>query len=508
MGTGSLHDELKGKAGAWFWSALENSLGSLGRPMTSVVHVNDGCELFEETSELLGYEHRCFSTQDAIDGKLEGSDEQEEGGCTDKLSRFWTVAGPGLVVMLADTDCGSLITAAQSGAQWGYSLVSLQVVLIPILYLTKNLTVRLGVLTGQGHGELIRDTFGAGWAWLSVSTLVVACAGGIVSQMSGIVQVGQLIHIPDWLSVLFTVVFLLTVVLTGSYRSIERIALLVGAFELVFLITMFASPVDFSSAGGQLFMVPTESNCFHTSSRCASDYLQIWTANLGAVIMPWMIFYHQSAVVDKGLKPEDLNLASWDTLVGSIITQVVMASVVITTAANLWSGSLGDDSNQYEDISDVTSALVASKLGEKIGPQLLQVMLAMGILGASLVASIVVSLTAAWGLGEVAGYERTLEKNAAEAPWFYAVFGGLLITGAVFTLSPLNSVGLNVGIQIMNAALLPVVLGFLFLLAIRIENEDDRLRGAHMWVVGIVFSICSLLGVVGSGLALVDLFSR
>ena len=128
-----------------------------------------------------------------------------------------------------------------------------------------------------------------------------------------------------------------------------------------------------------------------------------------------------------------------------------MASVVITTAANLWSGSLGDDSNQYEDISDVTSALVASKLGEKIGPQLLQVMLAMGILGASLVASIVVSLTAAWGLGEVAGYERTLEKNAAEAPWFYAVFGGLLVTGAVFTLSPLNSVGLNVGIQIMNA---------------------------------------------------------
>merc|ERR1712166_555393 len=460
MGTGSLHDELKGKAGAWFWSALENSLGSLGRPMTSVVHVNDGCELFEETSELLGYEHRCFSTQDAIDGKLEGSDEQEEGGCTDKLSRFWTVAGPGLVVMLADTDCGSLITAAQSGAQWGYSLVSLQVVLIPILYLTQNLTVRLGVLTGQGHGELIRDTFGAGWAWLSVSTLVVACAGGIVSQMSGIVQVGQLIHIPDWLSVLFTVAFLLTVVLTGSYRSVERIALLVGAFELVFL------------------------------------------------IMPWMIFYQQSAVVDKGLKPEDLKLASWDTLVGSIITQVVMASVVITTAANLWSGSLGDDSNQYEDISDVTSALVASKLGEKIGPQLLQVMLAMGILGASLVASIVVSLTAAWGLGEVAGYERTLEKNAAEAPWFYAVFGGLLITGAVFTLSPLNSVGLNVGIQIMNAALLPVVLGFLFLLAIRIENEDDRLRGAHMWVVGIVFSICSLLGVVGSGLALVDLFSR
>merc|ERR1712166_1190842 len=460
MGTGSLHDDLKGKAGAWFWSALENSLGSLGRPMTSVVHVNDGCELFEETSELLGYEHRCFSTQDAIDDKLEGSDEQEEGGCTDKLSRFWTVAGPGLVVMLADTDCGSLITAAQSGAQWGYSLVSLQVVLIPILYLTQNLTVRLGVLTGQGHGELIRDTFGAGWAWLSVSTLVVACAGGIVSQMSGIVQVGQLIHIPDWLSVLFTVAFLLTVVLTGSYRSVERIALLVGAFELVFL------------------------------------------------IMPWMIFYQQSAVVDKGLKPEDLNLASWDTLVGSIITQVVMASVVITTAANLWSGSLGDDSNQYDDISDVTSALVASKLGEKIGPQLLQVMLAMGILGASLVASIVVSLTAAWGLGEVAGYERTLEKNAAEAPWFYAVFGGLLITGAVFTLSPLNSVGLNVGIQIMNAALLPVVLGFLFLLAIRIENEDDRLRGAHMWVVGIVFSICSLLGVVGSGLALVDLFSR
>jgi len=110
--------------------------------------------------------------------------------------RFAAVAGPGLVVMLADTDAGSIITAAQSGAEWGYRLLLLQLVLMPILYIVQELTVRLGIVSGKGHAELIRDQFGRGWAWLSVGTLVLACMGALLSELSGLAGVGLLMGVP------------------------------------------------------------------------------------------------------------------------------------------------------------------------------------------------------------------------------------------------------------------------------------------------------------------------
>jgi len=147
-----------------------------------------------------------------------------------------SVLGPGLVVMLADTDAGSIVTAAQSGAQEGYSLLGLQLLLVPILFLVQELTVRLGIVTGRGHGELIRERFGAGWAWLSVSTLLVACLGALVTEFGGIAGVGLLFGIPRWVSAAVIVLLLTTVVWTGSYRSVERVALLFGLAELIFLV--------------------------------------------------------------------------------------------------------------------------------------------------------------------------------------------------------------------------------------------------------------------------------
>ena len=108
-----------------------------------------------------------------------------------RWARFLAVAGPGLVVMLADTDAGSVITAAQSGAQWGYRLLLLQLVLVPVLFVVQELTVRLGIVSGKGHGDLIQDYFGRGWAWLSVGTLVLACIGALLSELSGLAGVGS-----------------------------------------------------------------------------------------------------------------------------------------------------------------------------------------------------------------------------------------------------------------------------------------------------------------------------
>src|SRR3989338_6890986 len=152
------------------------------------------------------------------------------------LSLMLLVFGPGLVVMLADTDAGSLIVAAQSGAQWGYRLLLLQFILMPILFIAQELAVRLGIVTGKGHGELIKNKFGRGWAWISVSTLILSCIGAMLSEFSGLAGVGNLFVVPTCVVMILVVVFLSTVALTGSYRSVERIALLFGLFEMVFFI--------------------------------------------------------------------------------------------------------------------------------------------------------------------------------------------------------------------------------------------------------------------------------
>ena len=157
--------------------------------------------------------------------------------------RFLAVAGPGIVVMLADTDAGSVITAAQSGAQWGYSLLLLQVVLIPILYIVQELTVRLGAVTGKGHAALIKQHFGFGWAWFSVATLIVTCLGALLTEFAGLAGVGSLMGVPAPVTLALVVVAMLAMALMNGYATVERIAIGVGAFELVFLlVAMLAHP--------------------------------------------------------------------------------------------------------------------------------------------------------------------------------------------------------------------------------------------------------------------------
>ncbi|MGE0072923.1 MAG: NRAMP family divalent metal transporter, partial [Thiomonas sp.] len=206
-----------------------------------------------------------------------------------RLAVFLTVLGPGLVVMLADTDVGSVITAAQSGAQWGYQLLSLQLLLIPILYVVQELTVRLGIFTGKGHGELIRETFGGGWAWVSVAGLAVASVGAIITEFSGVAGVGDLFAVPRGWSLSLAAAFLLVVVWTGSYRRVERVAIVLGLFELVFVWVAFRAPVHGRQVVQGLIHLPLRN----------PDYWYLVAANIGAVIMPWMVFYQQSAVADK-----------------------------------------------------------------------------------------------------------------------------------------------------------------------------------------------------------------
>ncbi|WP_246098071.1 NRAMP family divalent metal transporter [Rhodococcus spelaei] len=399
------------------------------------------------------------------------------------------VAGPGLTVMLADTDAGSLITAAQSGATWGYSLLLVQIVLIPIVYVVQELTVRLGLVTGRGHGELIRERFGVGWAWLSVSTLVIACAGAIVTEMSGIAGVGLMWGVPKWVSTSAVVVFLVTMVSTGSYRRVERIAIGVGLFEAVFLVTMLLAGPDPNQVARGMVDMPLSN----------PNYMFLVAANIGAVVMPWMIFYHQSAVVDKGLTVKHLRIARWDTAIGAVVTQLVMVGMLVTVAATLWANSEGDAS--LDTVRDISSA-ITPHLGDLAG----RVLFSLGMVGAALIAAIVASLTAAWGIGEVTGYKRSLEHSPREAPWFYMVFAVVIAVGAITVLSGVNLIQLNLYVQVMNALLLPTVLTFLYLLARRALPDRFRLAGTYRWVVLAIIAgtaglgvYAAVIGIVGGG---------
>jgi NRAMP (natural resistance-associated macrophage protein)-like metal ion transporter len=404
-----------------------------------------------------------------------------------RLKRFLAVVGPGLVVMLADTDVGSIITAGQSGVQWGYRLILLQLVLIPILYMVQELTVRLGIFTGRGHGELIKETFGRFWAWVSVAGLAVATAGALLTELSGVAGVGEIYGIPRVVSLFIAGGALLLMVLTGSYRRVERAAIAVGLFELAFFGVAWAAHPDLTQMAAQAVRIPFADK----------QYLYLVAANIGAVIMPWMVFYHQSAVADKRLRPEHFNAARWDTALGAILTQLVMAAVLVAAAATIAAHHQQAALNTVGDLS----AALTPYLGVGMG----RLVFGLGIIGAGMVAAIVSSLALAWGLGEVTGYRHSLEHNPLEARWFYAVYAASIVGGCILVAVAPNLVSLNVGVQVMNALLLPVVLGFLVALAVKALPDAVRLKGWYLWVVVAVTVLTCALGVFGglSGIGLV-----
>ncbi len=392
---------------------------------------------------------------------------------------FLAVLGPGIVVMLADTDVGSVVTAAQSGAQWGYKLLLLQFILMPILYIVQELTVRLGIFTGKGHGELIRDTFGQGWAWVSVTGLGIASVGALLTEFSGVAGVGSLFGVPRAVAVGLAAAFLLVVVWTGSYRRVERVAIALGLFELAFFWVAWAAHPNMQEMLRGLIHAPITN----------TDYMYLVAANIGAVIMPWMIFYQQSAVADKKLHAEHYRDARWDTAIGAVVTQLIMAAVLVATAATI---GLKDPNASLNTVGHIAHAFVPF-LGERMGV----VVFSIGILGAGMVAAIVVSLAAAWGFGEVTGYKHSLEYHPKEAPWFYVVYTLAVVAGALAVVAIPNLVSLTVAVEVMNSCLLPMVLGFLVALAVKALPLEHRLRGWYFWVVVAISTLSAGLGVYG-----------
>ncbi|MCL6442987.1 MAG: divalent metal cation transporter [Alicyclobacillus sp.] len=405
-------------------------------------------------------------------------------GSLRRLLQVLAVFGPGIIVMLANTDAGCIITAAQSGAQWGYSMVLPQIILIPIVYVIQEITVRLGIATGKGHGELIREKFGKTWAYFSVSTLFLSAVGALITEFTGVAGVGELFGISPFYSVTAATIALIVLGLTGSYKRVERIGIAVGLFELLLVPAAIMAHPNSHDLWNGLKTIPIRD----------SSYVFLLAANVGAVIMPWMIFYQQSAVIDRHLKPQHLQGERWDTVAGSILTQIVMIAVVVMIAATI------GKTNPNQPLTGVSE--IANGLLPFLGVRGAKVIFGLGMLGASFVAALVVSLAGAWGIGEVVGFKHSVNHKVKEAKWFYLVYTLAHIGGALLVFSGINLVNLSVDTEVMNALLLPVVLGFLLLLEAKVLPSEWRMKGIYKWIVWTLSGVIMTFGLY-MGLSLV-----
>jgi Mn2+/Fe2+ NRAMP family transporter len=407
------------------------------------------------------------------------------GHVTRRNVRRWALLaalfGPGLVVMLADTDAGSLITAAQSGTQWGYRMILPQLILIPILYVVQEMTVRLGIITGTGHGALIKERFGQWWALLSGGTLFVSAIGALITEFAAVAGVGELFGVSRWLTVPVTTAFLIGLALTGSYKRVERIGIALGLAELAFIPAMLMSHPQLHAVWHGLISLPIGNH----------SYLYLLAANVGAVIMPWMVFYQQGAVIDKGMRRSGLRGERVDTAVGAVITQLIMIVMVVALAATVGRKNPGASLDTVGQISQSLQPFLGTVGGK--------VLFGIGMLGAAMVAALVSSLAGAWGLSEIFGWKHTLNRRPdRKSAKFYITYALAHVAGAILVLASVDLVSLAVDVEVMNALLLPIVLGFLLALERKALPPEHRMRGLHKWVTWV---FC--LAVMGFGLYMI-----
>ena len=394
------------------------------------------------------------------------------------LLRFLAVAGPGLIVAFADTEAGSVTTAAASGAQFGMKLVLLQLLLIVPLFIVQEMTVRLGTVSGKGHAQLIREHYGLGWAWVSLGTMLVTNLAALVTEFIGVAGAALVFGIPPAPMVIASATLLIGIAFSGRYRRAEVMALGLCLLELLFIPAAFAAHPNVHTL--------IREGLFGSQPLGDRDYLLLVAGNIGAVIMPWMIFYQQSATVDKGLRPRDLPWARLDTALGAVFTQGIMVAIVVTCAATLFV--------KHQAVSDAAHAALA--LVPLTGMRWAGIAFGAGLLGAALLGALVVSLATAWAFGEAFAWRCSLNAPCLEAKRFYGMYAAMVVVSAGVVLIPhLPLIRITIWVEAFNAFVLPIVLGFLLVLANDRRILGDRVNSLPGNVIAIgVAVVCVGLG--------------
>lgn len=378
-----------------------------------------------------------------------------------RLRRIWkalavylTIAGPGLVVMVADNDAGGITTYAATGAKYGYHLIWFLVLLGPIAYFIQEMTVRLGAVTKRGHAEAIFDGFGAFWGWFSLLDLILVDWLTLVTEFIGMTAALKLFGVPAWMTVVGVCGLMGFMVLNGRYWTWEKIALIFCALNLIYIPCAFMIHPSVHDVIGQ-GLVP------HLPDGFNGDLFFFLMANIGTTIAPWMLFFQQSSVVDKGVKEKDILFGKIDTIIGAVATVIVAIFIIIVTGTLLHGVAIDDAAQAARMLMDQNRYV-----GE---------FMAIGLFNAGLLGAICISLASSWAFGEVFGWAHSLNKKIKEAPWFYLnYFITLISAGAIVLIPGAPLVLITLFVQVVAVTLLPAALVFLILLL-----NDKKTMGEH-----------------------------
>ncbi|MHB8252264.1 MAG: NRAMP family divalent metal transporter [Acidiferrobacter sp.] len=379
-----------------------------------------------------------------------------------RMALWLALVGPGLLVMLGDNDAGGVITYAQTGAVYGLGIfLPIMIPLGFMAYFVQEMTIRLGAVTRRGHAELIWKRYGAFWGIFSLVDLVVANILTLMTEFIGVRVGGAVFGLSYWLTVPATLVFVGFVLVFLRYWTWERIALFIAALNLIFVPLALLSHPNWSAVGaafvGANWLVP--------GGFLSASFLILLSANIGTTIAPWQLFFQQSCIVDKGLLPHDINASRRDLMLGVTGMVVVAIAIIVLTGQHL---------HALADAGSLNVQGVLGALRSHVGNWAMD-LFALGLMEAGLIASIVITASTAWAVGEALDLPRSLNDAPRKAWAFYApaVVGSAIAAGVVML--PHVPLGfLNITVQVIATIFMPAAMLFLLMLV-----NDEELMGKY-----------------------------
>ncbi|HEX8289381.1 MAG TPA: Nramp family divalent metal transporter [Pyrinomonadaceae bacterium] len=381
--------------------------------------------------------------------KLRGLKRQPKG-----LWRWLLILGPGLIATSAGNDAGGIATYSSAGAEFGYDLIWVMLVLTVSFAVVQEMCARLGAATGRGLLALIRERFGIGWTLFIVGVVIIANGGVTLSEFVGIGAASELLGVSRYISVPVCAVLLWYLVIYGSYARVEKIFLLMTLVFFAYPIAAFMGKPDWGAVARGAF-IPT--------IKPDSAYIFLLVGVLGTTITPYIQIFQQSSIVERGAARHHYGPERIDAYFGSLFSNLMSISMIIATAATLY--VVGQ--NKIESAADAAKAL------EPVVGSSATVMFAVGLLGASLLAGAVLPLATSYAVSEAFGIPKGVNLDFRRGRTFFSIFTALIVIGAGIALIPNVPIfPLLVGIQVLNGVLLPIILVFILLLV-----NDRNLMG-------------------------------
>jgi Mn2+/Fe2+ NRAMP family transporter len=398
---------------------------------------------------------------------------------------FLSVLGPGIITANVDNDAGGIYTYSDAGARFGYSLLWTLIPITIALIVVQEMVARMGVVTGKGLADLIREEYGFRATFLLMAFLLLTNWMNTVSEFAGLASGLSIFHVSRFISVPLGALLVWLLVVRGTNRIVEKVFLAACFFYVSYLISGFLAEPDWKMAAIGTG-VP--------AMRLNSGYLYMILGLVGTTIAPWMQFYLQAAIVEKGIKLENYRQSRWDVIIGCIIVDIVAFFIIVACAATIYVSG-------HQKLNDAADAAIAL---QPLAGRAASALFALGLCNASLFAASILPLATAYTVCEGLGFESGIDKRLHEAPAFYSLYTGLIILGglAVLVLRESRQIPIIKFSQVANGILLPFVLIFMLKLCNREDlmgdHKNTRAFNIIAWVTCIVIIILTLLLVVTS----------